>query len=364
MKVQWKDFTSLKLNGKRYPLAELLSFCKAKLEIPELPSWEKDIFGFIEAFLAEKDEIELKTSGSTGKPKLIRLKKNKMIASALATNAYFDLDASKKALLCLSTEFIAGKMMIVRALVGGFDLYFQEPSSDSLSKISRDFDFTAVVPMQLDWVLKNQNTNLLDRVEKVIVGGAAMSPESLKQIQILKTQFWASYGMTETITHIALQKLNGKDRSDYFMALPEVSFKMDSRNCLQIFAPRISSEPVQTNDRVELISPTQFRFLGREDFIINSGGLKLSPEILEQKLSGLLDFNFVFSALADSVLGEKLVLVIEGETQDETEIAKLENLLKTKLNPYERPKQILFMKAFPRTASGKIDRRFIKAKIS
>jgi O-succinylbenzoic acid--CoA ligase len=364
MKVEWREFPYLKLNGQCYSLDVLLHFSKTKLESPKLPSWERSIFSFVEDFLDKKDEIELKTSGSTGKPKLIRLKKKQMIASARTTNSYFGLDSTKKALLCLPADFIAGKMMILRALVGGFDLYYQEPSSDSLSKINEDFDFTAVVPMQLDWILKNQKEKVLERIDKVIVGGAALSQKSQNKIQELKTQFWATYGMTETITHIALQKLNGKDRSDYFIALPEVSFKTDSRNCLRIYAPRISSEPVQTNDRVKLISPSQFLFLGREDFIINSGGLKFSPEILEQKIFPLLDADFVFSALSDSVLGEKLVLVIEGESKEETVIARLARLLENKLNRHELPKQILFMKAFPRTASGKIDRRLIKVAIS
>lgn len=338
----------------------MLSMVKAKLKDPIIPDWEKAIFHFISEWLDDMDYVLVKTSGSTGKSKNIQIEKTRMIASAKATNAFFNLDENKKALLCLSAEYIAGKMMLIRAFVGGFDLHYIEPKSDALLKINSDFDFTAVVPLQLESVLKSENAQLINRVKKMIVGGAAVRQDLIQKLEQVETEVWATYGMTETVTHIALQGLNGKHKTNYFQGLPSVEFQTDERDCLKINVPAVSQDAIQTNDSVELLNAHQFRFLGRVDFVINSGGIKLSPEILEQKLEIYIESDFAFSSKLDKLLGEKLVLVIEGETYSEKMFRELNNLIKTRLNRFEQPKEILFIQEFPKTRNGKLDRIVLK----
>lgn len=352
-------YTSLKLNGQIYSPQELRILCDSKCTDIEIPKWEKSIFHFINEWLDGADHLHIKTSGSTGKPKKIQIEKDRMIASAKATNTFFGLDKSKRALLCLSSDFIAGKMMLVRAFVGGFDLHYTEPKSDALLKMNGDFDFAAVVPLQLEAVLKSEQIQNLSRIKKMIVGGATVRQDLIQSLEQVETKVWATYGMTETITHIALQGLNGNYKTHYFQGLPNVSFQLDERSCLRIDAPTVSLDTIQTNDRVELLNTHQFRFLGRVDFVINSGGIKLSPEILEQKLELHLHVNFTFSSKKDDILGERLVLVVEAK-KTESLHKEIHSIAKKVLDRFEQPKEIVFIQELPKTRNGKLDRIQLK----
>ncbi len=358
VKYSWTTYNTLKLNGIKYSRSELLLLAKRKMQDAKCADWEKFIFSFVLEWLNGDSFVWVKTSGSTGKPKTIQIEKDKMVASALATNSFFNLYEQKTALLCLSAEFIAGKMMLVRAFVGGFDLHYRAPQSDALLLNTKTYTFAAIVPLQLEAALKTK-AKVLNLISKIIIGGAAIRQDSIEKLQDLESEFWSTYGMTETITHIALQALNGKQKTNYFQALDGVQFSVNDKACLCISAPYIQKEKIQTNDSVELLSSTQFRFLGRADFVINSGGIKLSPEVLEQKIAKYIDSDFAFSSKLDQKLGEKLVLVIEGEK--DSRLSQINKALDTVLGRFERPKEILFIPKFPKTKSGKIDRNALKS---
>jgi O-succinylbenzoic acid--CoA ligase len=364
MKNLWTMFTNLRLNGLFYNQVDLKTLAQQKISDPSVADWEKAIFQFITDWLAEVDFVEVNTSGSTGKPKRIRLEKNRMLASAKATNSFFCLDESKNALLCLSSDFIAGKMMIVRAFVGGFDLHYLEPKTEVLFNNNSNFDFVAVVPMQLEAVFKSNQREALKRFRTLIVGGAALNEAIVKQIAEVTTEIWMTYGMTETISHIALRAINGTQKSELFIALDGISIDVDQRDCLRINAPTLNSQTIQTNDRVEWINNKEFRFLGRIDFVINSGGIKLSPELLEQKTAPFLKFEFAYSSLPDAILGEKLILVMEQKAMNTFQSAELKNDLEENLEKFEQPKEIRFVAALPRTENGKIDRKALQLLIA
>lgn len=308
---------------------------------------------FIEEWLNDNSYVLVYTSGSTGIPKEIRLEKKFMKNSAVATNTYFNLDKNTKALLCMSPEYIAGKMMIVRAMIGGWDLHYTEASRNPLSG-PEIFDFTAMVPFQVYHSIDD-----LEKVKKTIIGGGAVSPDLEKKLQNIKTDAFATYGMTETISHIAIRKINGEDKSANYKALPNVLFDQTAENCLIIHAPKISAEPVVTNDVVELISSSEFRFLGRLDNVINSGGIKIHPEELEQKLNVNIVEEFFVASEKDEALGEKLVLIIQSENHDPE---KYRDVLEA-LHAYEKPKKIYFVPKFEYTETGKIKRKEILKKI-
>lgn len=357
-------YTDIKIKGVNYSYQDLLFFSELKINDETVPDWEKSIYRFILEWIDNNDSIGVNTSGSTGSPKLIWLKKTRMLASAMATNSFFQLDSSKKVLLCLSSDFIAGKMMIVRAFVGGFDLHYIEPSSTSLLSILDEYDFAAAVPFQLETAFKSENSQILNNIKRLIVGGAAVRSDLMAILDYVETEIWATYGMTETITHVALQALNGRGKKDYFKAIEGVEFEIDERDCLKIFAPNISPETIQTNDRVDLINAKEFRFLGRIDFVINSGGIKFSPENLEQKIASYLERNFVFSAVPDADFGEKLVLVIEGPRYIDEIIDEIKFAMKKELSRFEQPKEVLFIPVLPKNENGKLDRNKIKQLIS
>ncbi len=315
----------------------------------------KDSLFFLQEWFNTMDFVEVKTSGSTGVPKLIQLQKKHMISSAIATGVFFNLPNKTTALLCMSPNYIAGKMMLIRALTLGWHIDIVEPSSNPLKNCNRNYDFSAMIPLQLNNCLAS-----IYKVKKLIVGGGVVSKELLEKIQPIKTEIFATYGMTETITHIAVKKLNHchselVEESNYEI-LPDVSISKDERGCLVINAPKVSKQLVVTNDLIELISPSKFKWLGRFDTIINSGGIKLIPEQIEAKLTEIISQRFFVAGIPDVNLGEKLILIIEAENSLDKDlllkrVKELENLLK-----YEIPKEIYYVKQFIETPTKKIDR--------
>lgn len=329
-----------KLNGFHLNREDL---CRVAYSfIKEGEDFEKPVGDFLLDWFDSKDYIEMQTSGTTGTPKIISVSKQAMVESALATGDFFELHPGDKALQCLPVKYVAGKMMLVRAMILGLDLEFVAPSSHPLDHNEIDFDFVAMVPLQAQNSLAE-----LKRVKKMIVGGAAINKNLEKQLLKLPTQVFETYGMTETITHIAARKLGEKA----FTVLPGVTISYDDRNCLVIHAPRISDDVIVTNDIVELLNENQFVFLGRMDNVINSGGIKLIPEQIEEKLAHHIHQRFFITSKPDTELGEKVVLVVEGEKHD------LGEDLYDELDKYEKPKEIIFIKSFKETGSGKVMRK-------
>lgn len=344
-KVENRFHSKFQLNNQSFTsIKELLLFSKQV---------NSSIYTFLSDWFDEKSYVVVHTSGSTGKPKPIQLKKEFMINSAKATGTYFNLYEDTTALLCLSADYIAGKMMLVRGLALGWKLDVVAPESDPLREVDKIYDFSAMVPLQLQSSLEQ-----LYKVGKLIVGGGVVSNELIHQIQEVDTAIFATYGMTETITHIAVKKLNHfndftEEEESYYYTLPNVNLSLDGRNCLVIDAPKVSEELVVTNDVVNLVSETSFEWLGRYDNVINSGGVKLHPEKIEEKLSIVIASRFFVTGVPDTRLGEKLVLIIEGKEEKTIldHILSLEGLAK-----YEIPKEIYFVNSFIETATKKIQR--------
>ncbi|MDP5061769.1 MAG: O-succinylbenzoic acid--CoA ligase, partial [Maribacter sp.] len=237
------------------------------------------------------------------------------------------------------------------ALVLGLDIHFVEPTSNPLENCKRSFDFGAMVPLQVANSLPK-----LSLLHKLIVGGAPISTSLRKEIKGIANASYETYGMTETITHIAIKPLNNSVADVApFSILPDVEISKDDRGCLVINAPKISDETVITNDVIELVSATEFKWLGRFDNVINSGGIKLSPEQIESKLSNILDQPFFIASLSDAKLGEQLVLVLEGTVKEKEVLKKITS--STVLSKYEVPRQIKTIPVFLRTDSGKVKRK-------
>ena len=371
-----------KFNRHSYSKRELGQL--AYILIKEGKDFEKSIGNFLTDWLDGNTTIMVQTSGSTGKPKSIFLKKEQMVNSAMATGEFFDLKPGDKALLCLSADYIAGKMMLVRALVLGLELDCVAPSSRPMSGISKIYDFVAMVPLQLE-----NSLEALSKIKTLIIGGAPMSYSLKVQVQAqvqaqdrVQTQkgiasVYETYGMTETITHVAVKKVNSglplrsatkflqateAESFNYaqdklrrsFVALPHVRFSTDDRGCLIIDAPRVSDKPVVTNDLVRLISDTEFEWSGRYDNIVNSGGIKLIPEQIEAKLMPIIGNRFFMTGIPDERLGQKLVLLVEGEVDTENLFSKIKPL-KT-LQKFEVPKEIFQVPKFVETGNGKVSR--------
>jgi len=334
--------SNFKLNGFHLDREDL---CRVAYSfIKEGDDFEKPVGDFILDWFNDRSYIEMNTSGTTGQPKIIRVEKQAMVNSAIATGHFFDLRANNKVLHCLPTKYIAGKMMFVRGFVLGLDMDFVAPSAHPLLYNDVKYDFTAMVPLQAQNSLKE-----LKSVKKMIIGGVKINKSLEKQLAKLPTEAFETYGMTETITHIAAKKVGEKA----FTVLPGVTISFNDDRCLVIHAPRISDEIIVTNDIVELINENQFIFLGRFDNIVNSGGIKLMPEQIEEKLSTKISARYFVAGKPDKVLGEKLILVIEGKEHP------LEETTFELLDKYEKPKEVFFVDKFKETGNGKIMRKEI-----
>ncbi len=345
----WRDVhPDFKLNGTTYSHEDLREVGYSLVK--EGVEFEQTIGDFLLDWLSEKPTMEVFTSGSTGEPKHIHLKKEQMVNSALATGSFFGLEPEQTALHCLPSRFIAGKMMLVRSIVLGLHMDYLEPSSRPLQFSDKKYDFCAMVPLQV-----SRSIERLYQIDKLIVGGAPVTGKLKELLQDRPTKVYETYGMTETVTHIAVKKINGHNSSDFFITLPDVTVSKDERDCLVVDAPKVADEPVVTNDLVNISSKNEFEWLGRHDNIINSGGVKLIPEQIEAKLAELFDTRFFVAALPDEKLGERLILVMEGEG-DVDQIKKRMEASK-ELEKYEQPKEIYFLMAFLETDTQKILRK-------
>ncbi|SMP17238.1 AMP-binding protein [Chryseobacterium profundimaris] len=318
--------------------------------------FEKKVKSFLEHWLSDEKTVLVQTSGSTGIPKIFEIEKSKMMNSAEMTCNFLGLKEGDTALLCLPVEYISGKMMVVRSVIKNLILNVTEPSLRPLQNVDHEIDFCAMTPLQVE-----NSLDELHWIKNIIIGGAAVS-ESLKN-KIFNTlgskgsqRIFETYGMSETLSHIALKQIYPVSEV-FFTAFENVDISTDERGCLRICAPQLNAEVLQTNDLVEIKNNNQFRFLGRIDNVINSGGAKIFPEQLEALVKKEIPNEVVFTGREDERLGQKLILVIEGQ-KSQGIIDKIVAIPFEK--SFHRPKEIIFIEKIPRTPNGKIDRIALK----
>lgn len=310
---------------------------------------------FLEEWNSPSPYVHVQTSGSTGTPKPMLVEKARMLASARRTNDFLGLQPGDTALLCMSLDYIAGKMMVVRALERQLDLISVEPSGHplnncQLSIVNCQLDFAAMVPLQVYNSLQvSEEKERLQQIRHLIIGGGAIDDTLADELKDFPNAVWSTYGMTETLSHIALRRLNGPDASDWYTPFPSVSISLSVDNCLIIDAPEVCTEPLVTNDIAEL-SFNRFRILGRRDNTICSGGLKIQAEELERQLRPHLSAPFLITKRPDEKFGEIVVLLTEGSIDDARQICE------QILPKFHQPRAYLHVSCIPFTETGKPSR--------
>lgn len=336
-----------------------LDAIRNQLEQPR-DKFEEHTFAFIREWFSEASLFTLHTSGSTGSPKPILLTRNQLEASASFTLDALKIDAAKNsnALVCLDTRFIAGRMMLVRSFMAGLIIHAFTPTSKIIEVLANlRYELVAWVPMQVYEALKNPYAHRLNNIHHLLIGGAPLDPEAQIQLTGYTCKAYLTYGMTETISHVALRLIQNNS-SQTFKALPKIQFEQDNRGCLVIHAPHLP-DPIVTNDLVTLKSSTDFEWLGRWDNVINSGGIKIIPEIVEQKIADLLiqnDFRgaYFITGLPHPTKGQEVTLFLEGESRTPSE--GIVKALQHTLEGYEIPRKIIGLASFVRTENGKVNR--------
>ena len=335
----------------RIPFTEYHKLNEFVLDSPFL----KDIVDFLDIWFDHTQaQVEVATSGSTGTPKVIGLSKAAMTKSALKSAAFFSFEKEHRTLLRLPVRFIAGKMMLVRAIVSEMDIVLEAPSATELLENMNDneiFHFIPMTPFQFSTGYA-KHPNKFKRIKTILLGGGPITTDVSAILPKVDTVVYHGFGMTETITHVAVKKLN-HGKQDSYQTLSGVTVSSDSENRLIIAADHLGGI-IKTNDVVELKGDTSFRWLSRWDNVINSGGVKLYPEQIESKLASSIEASYFIYGQEDTKLGQRPVLFVESSKID---IPELEVHFMNALDKYERPYKIYTLPTFLRTANGKIKRK-------
>ncbi len=327
----------------------------------------KDYDFFREEWENDEPRLLVHTSGSTGAPKPLWVEKHRMEASARITCDFLGLKAGDTALLCLPLDFIAGKMMAVRAWTRGLLLRVVEPcghplAEDILTDDEARVDFAAMVPLQVWNSLQvPAERRRLMAIRHLIIGGGAIDEELAAELRTFPNAVWSTYGMTETLSHIALRRLSGEEASEWYEAFPSVSLSQTDDGCLVVDAPLVCAERLVTNDIVVFdgVSDRRFRVMGRKDNVICTGGIKVQAEEVERLLRAHMRVPYYITKAADKKYGEVVAIVVERRKGDKEPTQEgMQRIFRTLLPPYWQPRKVRFVDRLPMTATGKVIRRW------
>ncbi|MCY4297716.1 MAG: AMP-binding protein [Flavobacteriaceae bacterium] len=338
---------NFKLNGKKFwedhhDLNFLLEFVFDQISFQDL-----ELERFLQQWIHHAS-INLSSSGTTAEPKLLQVDKKYLLHSVKMTAKFFSLKTLDKALHCLPIKYIAGKMQLIRALHLGLDLEMVQPTSKPLVN-SKYYDFATMTSQQLTLSLDH-----ISNIQTLLIGGGLLSQETQKKAKKIHSNVYESFGMTETLSHMAIRKL--EDPIGVFTILPKVSISVDNRSCLIITAKHLGINQLVTNDIVEILNDRQFRYLGRIDHVINSGGIKIFPEKIEETLSSAIDTPFFITSVKDHVLGQRVVLVMEQHEKRLSQTSIRSIMKKLPISNYQKPKEFIVFENFIRTPTDKIKR--------
>ena len=312
---------------------------------------------FIDEWNNDSAYVEVKTSGSTGEPKRMLVEKRRMLNSARITCDFLGLKPGDTALLCMSTDYIAGKMMVVRSIERRLKLIEVPPSGHPLdngpwSMVNGQLSFAAMVPMQVYNSLQvPAEKERLMAIRHLIIGGGAIDEAMEAELRSFPNAVWSTYGMTETLSHIALRRISGPEASEWYTPFPTVKLSTNDEGCLVIDAPEVCAQTLVTNDIVELKPDARFRIRGRKDNVICSGGIKIQIEEVEQTLKKYVRVPYIISKRKDPKFGEIVVLLTEGDT------AQVQTICQQVLPKYHQPKLYLKIDKIPLTETGKPARK-------
>ena len=340
---------TLLLEGTLYQYPEIARLC---LQHQDTEGFRGDLWRFLAEWFDGSPTVSGQTSGSTGVPKMMPLEKSRMRHSADLTCSFLGLRPGDSALLCMPLKYVGAKMLVVRALVAGLNLVCVQPSSHPLSDCQAKLDFAAMTPMQVVSTLEQPvEAERLRRIAHLIIGGGDVNPCLNRQLQSFPFAVWSTYGMTETLSHIALRCLNGPEATEWYTPFQGIALSTSPEGTLVIDAPRLCAERLATNDMVEFDSGGRFRILGRKDNVINSGGVKIQIERAEELLRPRLASPFLITSAPDPGKGEQVVLLTRGEASQE-----LLDTCKSILPRHWAPSHVFQVGALPLTGSDKPDR--------
>ncbi|AGC50231.1 AMP-binding protein [Lawsonia intracellularis] len=335
---------SILINGEKFSKTNILKNNKNE-------KIQSELFQFLKEWFNQSITIQVSTSGSTGKPKTLHVKKTCMLQSAYLTCSFLGLKPNDTALLCMPLKYIGAKMVVVRSLLAGLNLLYVTPSSRPLKQIKSSPTFAAMTPMQVCTTLEyKKDTTYLKNIKHLIIGGGSIDTSLSKKLADFPHAVWSTYGMTETLSHIALRKLNGVNASEWYTPFKSIKVSLSPEGTLVITAPNICKKPLVTNDIAEVNECGNFRIIGRKDNIINSGGIKIQIELVENLLKKFILQPFIITSIPDHKFGELVVILVEKKVCDYLAICK------ANLPLYWCPKHVIQVQKLPKTDTDKVNR--------
>lgn len=318
---------------------------------------ESQLSSFLTEWNNDAPTVSVSTSGSTGVPKVIQIEKARMIESAKSTCSFLNMKQGNTALLCMPLDYIAGKMMVIRSIVAGLRLITVEPSGHPLHGITEHIDLAAMVPLQIYNSLSvPSELAVLSDISNTLIGGGAIDTQMEEKLRTVKGQLWSTYGMTETLSHIALRAVNGPRRSPAYTPLDGVYISLSADSTLVIDAPKISPSILTTNDIAKLNADGTFTIIGRKDNVICSGGIKIQIEEVETVLERDLPMPFAITSTHDEKFGEAVIMLVKADRITDDILSAISHLPK-----YWQPKSIILTDHIPTTGTGKKARAEIRA---
>ncbi len=351
-------FNTLTIDGRTLHGAEITAWAEELVRREHGAPWSEELRNVLRMLTSVDGSITARTSGTTGEPKELHFSAADLRASARLTGHTFRLRQGDRVLLCLPCNFIAGRMMLVRACVIGLDLHVVDPAGPVLDKLdpSDRYQFTAMVPQQLHRALQDDRRRVERQFGTILLGGGPVSAALEQDIRGLNVRVFHSYGSTETLTHVAIRELSGARATPVLDAIGDITFDEDARGCLIINTPHLSVRRHVTNDLVELRDERHFRWLGRYDHMILSGGRKINPEALEARTAGIIPYAHYFAAYEEQGHGQGVLMVVASDRPAPELVDELGGLLRGELGRQELPQRLIAVDHIPRTASGKIIR--------
>lgn len=344
---------TIKINGIVYTRREILE----KDLSGNNYSFSEDLLVFLKEWFNESKYISVQTSGSTGVPHVMQVEKSRMLHSAKTTCVFLGLKKNDSALLCMNLKYIGAKMVVVRSIYAGLNLITTGSLGYPLSVVEST-DFAAMTPLQVYNTLQDKRQKeKLRQIRHLIIGGGAIDDYLSKELFDFPHAIWSTYGMTETLSHIALRKINGSGYSEWYTPFEDIQISLSEKQTLVINAPKLTTTTLITNDIAEINTEGKFRILGRLDNVINSGGVKIQIEEVEHILKKEITCDFMITSASDKKFGEIVVMLIKQGTYDPD---VLEIILRKELPEYWIPKKIFFIENLPFTETNKPDRSHAK----
>jgi O-succinylbenzoic acid--CoA ligase len=287
------------------------------------------------------------TSGTSGSAKEILFSREQIEKSAWRTAQFFKWSDGMEVLHSLPMQYVAGRMNVLRALITKQSVWKMTPK---VEMTSNDFyrleniEWWTLTPPMLSSFLSIEQPVLTKA--KLLVGGAPVVQSLIDKAQGVGNEIWESYGAAETLTHIALRKLNGNDKSKGFKPLHGVSIKMTEQG--MAIDDGFLGNAVVTSDLGTWINDKEFIVEGRIDDIINSGGVKINPLEVEKIIHQHMKEAGFVKGSKDDRWGQIVTWVVKYDTiipQDWQDWFISQPLLK--------PKLIVRVDVLPQNENGK-----------